>query len=361
MKTARYNRMCLVTSAVKHYLHEWMMREHRTEPVFCEYNDSLDYMFNKRFDRDIWLRPYVCAMLFKQFGKLYNDDSQAIINPAVLPALAVSEVFNISTYQSNIIFDDKIKNETISNVNQFISSFVSFNIAVQILQDIDAPKDKILECISILNDCNKKVYEGQFIDLNVLVAKQASTILSMPEDEYLNLYFERCRKIGGTTVDTCASWAFIVSGRDDKTELEKLRELFETWGQLMQMANDLSDFTVFINQKDYIRYTDIRAGKITLPFYFILSSMTKDSALSFVDSMTSYDDESLDAFFRKYLYKDSPVIVKVFSVMRSIWNKCSMLIKELGLDGEDFEFLFENAFLTKFSRCFFSNSLLKTI
>jgi len=302
----------------------------------------------------------VCAMLFKQFGCLYSG-TEGAINSDILPALTVSEIFNISTYQSNIVFDDKIKNETISNVNQFISSFVSYNIAVQMLQTLDVSKEKVLECISILNECNKNVYEGQFIDLNVLVSKSASIILTMPEDEYLKLYLERCRKIGGTTVDTCASWAYIVSGKDNLNELSKLRKLFTTWGQLMQMANDLSDFTVFINQKDYVRYTDIRAGKITLPFYYILASMPHDSALSFVDTMESYNDEDLDRFFQDYLYKDSPIIRKVFNVMRSLWRSCSHLMKELDLNREDFQFMFENAFLTKFSRCFFSNRLIKTI
>lgn len=359
MKAKRHDEMCLITSVVKGYMKNWLDEEHLENPVFRGYNESLDYMFNRRFDREIWLRPYVCAMLFKQFGQLYTESGS--ISPKALPALAVSEVFNISTYQSNIVFDDKIKNETISNVNQFISSFVSFNMAIKMLEQLDIPKDRVLDCISVLNQCNKDVYKGQYIDLNVLVTKSTSIILTMPEQEYIKLYLERCRKIGGTTVDTCATWAHIISGREDLGELAKLRELFRSWGQLMQMANDLSDYTVFINQKDFVRYTDLRAGKITFPFYLILASMPKEEALFFVRSMGTYDDEALDRFFRQYLYKDSPIIKRVFSLMCTLWAPCARLIKELDLNLDYFQFMFENAFLTKFSRCFFSNQLIKTL
>lgn len=351
--------MCLVTAVVKDYLKRWLGDEHWDNPVYGGFNESLDFMFDIRFRREIWLRPYVCAMLLKQYGLLYTESGA--ISERVIPALSASEVFNISTYQSNLVFDDKIKNETISNVNQFISSFVTFDIAVQMLQRLALPKDRIQECIAVLNECNKDVYKGQFIDLNVLVTKGTSTMLTMPEQEYVNLYLDRCRRIGGTTVDTCAFWAYTLSGRDDHDELGKLRELFQTWGQLMQMANDLSDYTVFINQKDLVRYTDLRAGKITYPFYLILASMQRDKALSFVDSMGTYDDATLDAFFRQYLYKDSLIIRKVFSLMYSLWQPCSRLIRELDLTPGYFQFMFENAFLTKFSRCFFSNQLIKSI
>lgn len=359
MRAERYGEMCLVTAAVKDYLKRWLGDEHWDNPVYGGYNESLDYMFDRRFAREIWLRPYVCAMVLKQYGLLYTETGS--VSERVLPALTASEVFNISTYQSNLVFDDKIKNVTISNVNQFISSFVTFDLAVQILQRLDLPKDKVLECVGVLNDCNKEVYKGQFIDLNVLVTRSAGGILTMPEQEYVKLYLDRCRRIGGTTVDTCASWAYAISGREDPRELGKLRELFLTWGQLMQMANDLSDYTVFINHRDLVRYTDLRAGKITYPFYLILTSMPEEEAMSFLGSMGSYDDETLDDFFRQYLYKDSPIIRKVFSLMHSLWIPCHRLIRELDLNPAYFQFLFENAFLTKFSRCFFSNQLIKTI
>ena len=358
MKDNRYNEMLLLTSVVQQYLKRFLKHEFKEETYFGLQNDSFKYMFDRRFNKQIWLRPYVCAMVFKQYGNLYLIDDQSI-NPLILPALTVSEVFNISTYQSNVVFDDKIKNESISNVNQFISSFITFNLAIKLLQRTEIAQEKILTCIDVLNECNENVYLGQYIDLNLLVANNAANVMAMSEGEYLELYLERCDKIGGTTVDTCATWAYTVAGGSDIYELNKLRELFRTWGQLMQMANDLSDYTVFINQKDYVRYTDIKAGKITLPFYFILSSMTQAKAASFIKEMHEYDNDVLDRFFQEYLFVDSDIILKVFSVMRSLWKRCRELMDELELDHKRFQFMFENAFLTKFSRCFFSNHLIR--
>ena len=358
MKDNRYNEMLLITSAVQQYLKRYLELEFKEEYYFGIQNESFKYMFDRRFNKQIWLRPYVCAMVFKQYGDFYSDDNKSI-NQIILPALTVSEVFNISTYQSNVVFDDKIKNESISNVNQFISSFITFNLAVKLLQKTEIAPPKILACIDVLNECNENVYLGQYIDLNLLVANNAANVLGMSENEYLDLYLERCDKIGGTTVDTCATWAYMIAGRSNIHELSNLRELFRTWGQLMQMANDLSDYTVFINQKDYVRYTDIKAGKITLPFYFILSSMPQDKAVSFIKNMHDFDNETLDRFFQEYLYVDSDVILKVFSVMCSLWRRCSELMDKLELNNKRFQFMFENAFLTKFSRCFFSNHLIR--
>lgn len=360
MRDDRYKEMLLITSVVQDYLKQFLADEIMIERYFQDYNISLNYMFNRRLNKNIWLRPYVCAMVFKQYNQLYLNNDE-LINPIIVPALTVSEVFNISTYQSNIVFDDKIKNEYISNVNQFISSFISFNLAIHILNKVNLPPEKVLSCINILNECNKTVYIGQYIDLNVLVTKNTSNILSMSENEYIKFYLDRCKKIGGTTVDTCAAWAYIIAGKSNHKELSILRGLFQTWGQLMQMANDLSDYTIFINQKDYVRYTDIRAGKITLPFYYILQTMPQNSALSFVKTMNELDDVSLDQFFQEYLYVDSDIIKKVFLVMESLWKACRDQMRSLGLDKNSFRFLFENAFLTKFSRCFFSNQLIKHI
>ena len=150
MKDNRYNEMRLITSTVQQYLKCFLDFEFKEESYFGIQNDSFKFMFDRRFNKQIWLRPYVCAMVFKQYGNLYLDDKKTI-NHLILPALTVSEVFNISTYQSNIVFDDKIKNESISNVNQFISSFITFNLAVKILQKSEIQHKKILSCIDVLN------------------------------------------------------------------------------------------------------------------------------------------------------------------------------------------------------------------
>lgn len=360
MRDNRYNEMLLITSEVQQYLKRFLELEFKEESYFGLENVSFNYMFDRRFKKQIWLRPYVCAMVFKQYGDLYPNNKNAI-NRIILPALTVSEVFNISTYQSNVVFDDKIMNESISNVNQFISSFITFNLAIKLLQKTEIQHEKILACIDVLNECNENVYLGQYIDLNLLVTNNVANVMALSESDYLNLYLERCEKIGGTTVDTCATWAYTIAGGNDFLELNKLRELFRIWGQLMQMANDLSDYTVFINQNNYVRYTDIRAGKITLPFYFILSSMSQEKASTFIKDIHEYNNEVLDLFFQEYLYVDSDIILKVFSVMCSLWRRCKILMDELELDHKRFQFMFENAFLTKFSRCFFSNHLIRRI
>ena len=89
--------------------------------------------------------------------------------------------------------------------------------------------------------------------------------------------------------------------------------------------------------------------------------MPQAKSTAFIKNMQNYDDEFLDHFFQDYLYVDSDIILKVFAVMCSLWRRCRELMDELELDNKRFQFMFENAFLTKFSRCFFSNHLLRQI
>ena len=120
MTNSRYDKMLAVTKDVKDYILRFFSAKD------CDlhsgyFGDSFMYLYRRRFEKPVWLRPYVMAHIYEFFsGQSYHK---------VLPAVAAAEVFNISTYQSNIIFDDKIQRKTnLDNVNQIISAFISLNV-----------------------------------------------------------------------------------------------------------------------------------------------------------------------------------------------------------------------------------------
>ena len=130
----------------------------------------------------------------------------------------------------------------------------------------------------------------------------------------------------------------------------------------MQKINDLSDFVVFSGEnKDLARYTDVRAWKITLPFYYILKSLNEEERQECLDNIKNWDKWYLDSFFQKYLYKNSDVIKKVLAVIMEEWDECKKLIKDLWLEAKHFQFMYNNIFFTKFTREFFDRKLLKEV
>lgn len=356
MTNSRYDKMLAVTKDVKDYILRFFSAKD------CDlhsgyFGDSFMYLYRRRFEKPVWLRPYVMAHIYEFFsGQSYHK---------VLPAVAAAEVFNISTYQSNIIFDDKIQRKTnLDNVNQIISAFISLNIASKMLTKCDTDSDSKLYCVEKLQSCNQQVYAGQYIDLNVLIASNAGHVLELSLPNYLELYRQRCDLIGGTTVANCAAWALRLSGSVDIKQCDDIENLFRHWGMIMQMINDLSDFAVFIDKKQYVRYTDVNEGKITLPFFLILQKLKqqKEGAdmLNMVNRIRVFDEKTKDRFFTRYLYKDSHSVCDVFSVLKTEWQICRDILCSYKM-AHQFSYLFENIFLNRFSRAFFSNTLLKQL
>ena len=208
------------------------------------------------------------------------------------------------------------------------------------------------------------MYAGQYIDLNVLIASNAGHVLELSLPNYLELYRQRCDLIGGTTVANCAAWALRLSGSVDIKQCDDIENLFRHWGMIMQMINDLSDFAVFIDKKQYVRYTDVNEGKITLPFFLILQKLKqqKEGAdmLNMVNRIRVFDEKTKDRFFTRYLYKDSHSVCDVFSVLKTEWQICRDILCSYKM-AHQFSYLFENIFLNRFSRAFFSNTLLKQL
>lgn len=148
----------------------------------------------------------------------------------------------------------------------------------------------------------------------------------MTPKEYLELYKRRCDLIGGTTVENCAFWAVTLAGIEDKAVIKEVKNVYRQWGKMMQMVNDLSDFAVFLNKKvdmDFIRYTDIRAGKITLPFYFILKDLKEKEKINrTIEWIGHKEKQQLDDFFAPYLQKDSTILTEVFNIILEEWKIC---------------------------------------
>lgn len=234
---------------------------------------DMDRFLNKRL-RKLLLRPYLVRLAYELAG---GTDWKSILN-----ILAAAELLNISTYQSNICFDQKVNINASNCDNQFIASMVSLSLAqIAICEqkwESDHARSIALETVA---KCNLEVYEGQHIDINRLCLNNYSHI-----DSFLPDYIHRCELIGGTTFMITAIGA-LAANRDDKL-FKLLKSCYRKFGAAAQMINDLADYIPAKNLKDNPKYSrpytdsygDLRMGRLTYPTYVLLQLEGPDKHIS---------------------------------------------------------------------------------
>ena len=232
----------------------------------------MEVFISKRRNHKRLLRPYMARLAFEMCGGKNWED--------YAPVWAAMEMFNISTYQSNICFDDKVnlQHASTSQSNQFISSMLAMSIANELIHDSNISGSAKLQAIQLLSECNKKVYLGQYADINNLsISRFLEKEGTFDKKSFSKAYIERCRNIGGSTFEVTAIGGIISGGENDK--VEKIRKLFNSIGAVLQIINDLADY---IPSREYFAstetvrpytnsYGDLRMGRLTFPTYMLLS------------------------------------------------------------------------------------------
>ncbi len=116
--------------------------------------------------------------------------------------LTAVELFNMSTYHSNLCFDNKIEDNL--KYNHYIYSMLMYDVVYQLVYQIDnnciPPKIKD-EIIHEFLKSNTLTYAGQHKDLNQLNIKNLE--LFHNHKDFINAYKKRCLLIS-SSVPLCA-------------------------------------------------------------------------------------------------------------------------------------------------------------
>ena len=239
--------------------------------------EALNFFIKRRTKKgQCLLRPYLVRLGYELTGRNNWID--------IAPACAAIELFNISTYQSNIAFDGKKGiYSSYQKSNQFISSMISLELAIKTLHKLKTnfPDKTTSTIIERLLETNNDIYIGQFYDLNELTVKSLN--LSMSEREYLSLYLKRCKKLGGSLTSLCLEIGFFL-GEGDILLIDPLKRIGMILGTAGQIVNDISDFLPLENEeyeeykiKGYeSQFSDFRKGKITYPLFHLLNVVSKE-------------------------------------------------------------------------------------
>jgi len=182
---------------------------------------------------------------------------------------ALVEVINISTYQSNLAFDNKngIKNE-LDKFNQIISAFFSTFIFFDEIITSQYDDNKRIKIIDATVKGLEEIYYGQYLDLNILNFYNDELLNSY--DDFENSYTLRCQYLGSSLINLCVNYCLILNdSRIDeiKDELLRFGMLFGLAGQVL---NDLGDITSKGRVYSANRYSDIENGRLTMPIFFLM-------------------------------------------------------------------------------------------
>lgn len=264
----------------------------------CEKLSPDMQLYFKRRENKKLLRPYLVRLAYELAGgKNWRS---------ILDIMAAAELFNISTYQSNLCFDQKVDFEYFRPENQYISSMVTLSLAAKAItsQSGISPVAQV-ESLRLLAECNAEVYEGQFFDINVLSIDSSGKFLtyefdertgkyirllldkaggidvSVPEGQhkdrkflnrYSDSYLLRCKLIGGSTFKIAMIGAIAAAG---ETELvNRLSMCLVKFGMAAQIINDLADYIPLDSKKGGRPYADsygdLKMGRLTYPTFLMM-------------------------------------------------------------------------------------------
>lgn len=227
---------------------------------------AIDLHLQRRVaSNQLLLRPHLVRLAYELLGADgWNN---------WIPVMAVAELVNISTYQSNSAFDNKLVSDIpVDRINQMICSFISYADAEKIILQQRLTDNQKLEILQAINVANKCIYEGQALDLNVLTVLNLSSFETV--EEFERVYLERCCLIGGSLIKMCFSIGAILGNALPQADslIKSLLKIGELLGIGGQIVNDLGDFSP-AGVTYQSAYSDLREGRLTLPIWLIARNL----------------------------------------------------------------------------------------
>ncbi len=193
-----------------------------------------------------------------------------------VPIAAAFELLNISSYQANAAFDNKLGTLTDEKKDaQFISSMISRELAARSIREcVSLLSEQLAELENGIGHINEHIYIAQFYDLFVL---NIGHLDRYARDEVLFLadYHKRCHAGSGVFNGQICYWGGRLAA-GSKTQLAALVAFGEAFGTALQIANDIGDCAPTDpgepNPRDYQdRYSDFRNGRLTAILYHLLA------------------------------------------------------------------------------------------
>lgn len=178
------------------------------------------------------------------------------------------EMLNLSTYVLNYVLDDKggEKPKQQRN-NECMTAMIQRELAQDFLRTAydKISYDKFVDIDKRFSEINRFTSGiGQYLDGNRLRDQ---------EENYLEIYIERCEGLTGKFMQNISEIGGILAGATCK-QITALGEFGKNYGTLVQIINDLGDYlpetTKSVGKVYQDQYSDLRHGCLTFPAYYVL-------------------------------------------------------------------------------------------
>lgn len=212
----------------------------------------------------------------------------------VLPVCAAAEFLNVATYQSNAAFDSKYGSQDAPG--QFISSALVRERAGQIISEVARRNSSVVvdQLLALISESVARVYLAQFLDLYVLRVP-AFDLSAIDRSKFDFLYDLRCRHGSGFLIATCLALGFkLANGCED--DFQNVFGFGLEYGTGLHIVNDMADYvppwrgTIDTHKGHQDAFSDLREGKVTLPFVTLLSRVSLEHRDSLARCLGSNPD-----------------------------------------------------------------------
>lgn len=293
--------------------------------------EVLSNLFIKKIKKNKNLRPlvfYIGYCLAKGGEIISVQNLEEEERDLIGDITASIEAENISTYYVNHYLDQKgdIKDDQ-DEKNRVLAGILSNNIAYEIIEKTNLEDNLKKELYRLINQIDKDIAIAQIYEVNTGIFKNFE--LFADEEQFLKMYFDRCRNMGGQFYGRSAEMGYVVGSRSTKEteEKRKLEEFYTEMITLFQYANDMGDYAMpnmhsgTVEKNFYKDYgSDFKNERLTYPNYLLLKRATeKDKKLIKNILSSGFDDKNMKQFLetmnRLEVFKDC------FELLNKKWRE----------------------------------------
>jgi len=304
-----------------------------------------------------FLRPLIARNVMEMvYGETVNWKDYSNILSSV-------ELFNISTYQSDYIFDNPLAEhqESSSNdrrnvaVRQFTASYLTYTAALDKLLNAKMSFSIRVTFIEKMVLAAQRVYEGQHVDAFVLRRRPGvKDPLSLSDTLYLDRYIERCRNMDGYQFAMSFYYGLVSNDQIEEDSYRQIGKLLWEigiyFGICIQILNDIEG----LSPTGGITPEDIKDEKITYPIYLLWNNSDRGREILELCWESGDVPENALREIQKAVQSCSETSRCLLQLMMYYYKKISSNIKQLKsypiLNTHYLDFIFPHIFLSRIAK-----------
>jgi len=283
--------------------------------------EVLSNLFVKKIEKNKNYRPLLVFIGYclAKGGKLIPVDNLSEEEKELIGDVSAAvEAENIATYYINHYLDQKgdIKDEQ-DEKNRVLAGVMSRNIAQEIIEGLNLDVKIKYKLLNLIKEIDKDIAKAQIFEVNTGIFKNLNQFKN--EEEYLKIYFDRCRKISGQSYGRTTEMGYILGACNAKEtdERRKLKQFYTEMITLLQYSSDIGDYalpnmhTGTIEKNFYKDFgSDFTNQRLTYPNYLLLKRAVNVDDKILIDNilLNGFSDKNMKEFIdmmsRLNVFKD---------------------------------------------------------